>query len=155
MNLILWRHAEAEDQASSDLARQLTPRGRKQAQGIAKWLKARIDDDAVLLASPATRTIQTAEAFGDRYRVVDALAPGNGAQAVLDAAGWPDGIAETVVVIGPQPTLGRVAALLMTGHEADWSIKKSGIWWLQSRTRGGDGQSVLRAVINPDLLQAS
>jgi phosphohistidine phosphatase len=152
MNLILWRHAEAEDQAASDLARQLTPRGRKQAQGIAKWLRARLDDDAVLLASPATRTIQTAEAFGDRYRVVDDLAPGMSAQHVLDAAGWPDGIAETVVAIGHQPTLGRVAALLMTGHQAEWSIKKSGIWWFQTRARNGDGQVVLRAVMTPDLL---
>jgi phosphohistidine phosphatase len=152
MNLILWRHAEAEDHASSDLARQLTARGRKQAQGIAKWLKTRIDDDALLLASPATRTIQTVEAFGDQYRVVDQLAPGASAQAVLDAAGWPDGIAETVVVIGHQPTLGHVAALLMTGHQAEWSIKKSGIWWFQSRSRNGDGQIVLRAVMTPDLL---
>ena len=152
MNLILWRHAEAEDHASSDLARQLTARGRKQAQGIAKWLKTRIDDNALLLASPATRTIQTVEAFGDQYRVVDQLAPGASAQAVLDAAGWPDGIAETVVIIGHQPTLGHVAALLMTGHQAEWSIKKSGVWWFQSRSRNGDGQTVLRAVMNPDLL---
>ncbi|WP_250534345.1 histidine phosphatase family protein [Caballeronia sp. AZ10_KS36] len=152
MNLILWRHAEAEDQASSDLARQLTSRGRKQAQGIAKWLRARIDDDALFLASPATRTIQTAEAFGDRYRVVDDLAPGKTAQHVLDAAGWPDGASETVVVIGHQPTLGRVAARLLTGHEADWSIKKSGVWWFQGRSRGGDGQVVVRAVMCPDLL---
>ncbi|WP_277186495.1 histidine phosphatase family protein [Caballeronia sp. BR00000012568055] len=152
MNLILWRHAEAEDHASSDLARQLTARGRKQAQGIAKWLKTRIDDDALLLASPATRTIQTVEAFGDQYRVVDQLAPGASAQAVLDVAGWPDGIAETVVIIGHQPTLGHVAALLMTGHQAEWSIKKSGVWWFQSRSRNGDGQTVLRAIMNPDLL---
>ncbi|KMY85212.1 Phosphohistidine phosphatase SixA [Candidatus Paraburkholderia calva] len=152
MNLILWRHAEAEDHAASDLVRQLTPRGRKQAQGIAKWLKARVDDDAVFLASPATRTIQTVEAFGDRYRVVDSLAPGASTQAVLEAAGWPDGIAETVVVIGHQPTLGHVAALLMTGHQVEWSMKKSGIWWFQSRLRNGDGQTVLRAVVNPDLL---
>ncbi len=152
MNLILWRHAEAEDHVASDLARQLTPRGRKQAQGIAKWLKLRIDDDAVFLASPATRTIQTVEAFSDQYRVVDSLAPGTSAQAVLDAAGWPEGIAETVIMIGHQPTLGRVAALLLTGHEAEWSVKKSGIWWFQSRMRHGDGQVVLRAVLNPDLI---
>jgi phosphohistidine phosphatase len=152
MNLILWRHAEAEDQASSDLARQLTSRGRKQAQGMAKWLRARIDDDALFLASPATRTIQTAEAFGDRYRVVDDLAPGKTAQHVLDAAGWPDGVGQTVVVIGHQPTLGRVAALLLTGHEAEWPVKKSGIWWFQGRSRGGDGQVVVRAVMCPDLL---
>ncbi|MDC6129002.1 histidine phosphatase family protein, partial [Burkholderia gladioli] len=29
MHLILWRHAEAEDYAASDLARQLTARGRR------------------------------------------------------------------------------------------------------------------------------
>ena len=56
MNLILWRHAEAEDQAASDLVRPLTGRGVKQAQAAAKWLKSRIDDDAVFLVSPATRT---------------------------------------------------------------------------------------------------
>ncbi|SAL40448.1 hydrolase [Caballeronia terrestris] len=151
MNLILWRHAEAEDHAASDLVRQLTPRGRKQAQAVAKWLKARIDDDAVFIVSPATRTIQTAEAFGDRYRVVEQLAPGRSAQAVLDAAGWPEGIAETVVVVGHQPTIGRVAALLLSGQEAEWSVKKAGIWWFQQRARGVD-QIVLRAVTNPDLL---
>ncbi|CAH2794370.1 MAG: Phosphohistidine phosphatase SixA [Candidatus Burkholderia crenata] len=149
MNLILWRHAEAEDQAASDLVRQLTPRG-EQAQGAAKWLKSRLDDDTVFLVSPATRTIQTMEAYGDRYRVVKELAPGASAQAVLDAAQWPRGITETIVVVGHQPTLGRVAALLMTGHEAEWTLKKSGIWWFQQRSRAGDDQVVLRAITSPD-----
>jgi phosphohistidine phosphatase len=152
MNLILWRHAEAEDQAASDLVRQLTGRGMKQAQASAKWLKSRIDDDAVFLVSPATRTIQTMEAFGDQYRVVKELAPGAGAQTVLDVVEWPRGIAETVVVVGHQPTLGQVAASLMTGHEANWTMKKSGIWWFQQRSRAGDDQIVLRAVAGPDLL---
>jgi phosphohistidine phosphatase len=152
MNLILWRHAEAEDQAATDLARQLTGRGIKHAQAAAKWLKSRIDDDALFLVSPATRTIQTMETFGDRYQVVKEIAPGASAQAVLDAAQWPKGVAETVVVVGHQPTLGQVAALLMTGHEADWSMKKAGIWWFQGRSRAGDGQIVLRAVTSPDLL---
>ena len=70
MNLILWRHAEAEDNAASDLARQLTSRGQKQAQAAAKWLASRIDDKALFLVSPAARTIQTAEAlrFGIQNR---------------------------------------------------------------------------------------
>ena len=152
MNLILWRHAEAEDQAASDLVRQLTGRGMKQAQASAKWLKSRIDDDTVFLVSPATRTIQTMEAFGDQYRVVKELAPGAGAQTVLDVVEWPRGIAETVVVVGHQPTLGQVAASLMTGREANWTMKKSGIWWFQQRSRAGDDQIVLRAVAGPDLL---
>jgi phosphohistidine phosphatase len=151
MNLILWRHAEAEEQAASDLARRLTARGTKQALGAAKWLKNRIDDDAVFLVSPAARTIQTAEAFGSRFRTVAELAPGASAQAVLDAARWPQGVAETVVVVGHQPTLGRVAALLMTGQEAEWSMKKAGLWWFQGRSPVGDEHISLRAVINPDL----
>ncbi|MGA9911314.1 MAG: histidine phosphatase family protein, partial [Paraburkholderia sp.] len=56
MNLILWRHAEAEEFASGDLARALTTRGRKQAQNVAKWLRTRLPEDAVILASPAVRT---------------------------------------------------------------------------------------------------
>ncbi|HEX7466215.1 MAG TPA: histidine phosphatase family protein, partial [Usitatibacter sp.] len=39
MELILWRHAEAEDAGGGgDLARSLTKRGRKQAAKMAEWL---------------------------------------------------------------------------------------------------------------------
>jgi phosphohistidine phosphatase len=118
MNLILWRHAEAEDIAPSDLARQLTVRGRKQAQAVAKWLRARLDEDAVILSSPAVRTIQTVESLTDQYRAVRELAPGASAADVLAAAGWPEGIAPTVVIVGHQPTLGHVAALLLANSES-------------------------------------
>ena len=37
MDLILWRHAEAEV-GSDDLARRLTVRGAKQARQMAAWL---------------------------------------------------------------------------------------------------------------------
>ena len=37
MNLLLWRHAEAQD-GDPDLARELTARGRKQAEKMAHWL---------------------------------------------------------------------------------------------------------------------
>ncbi|MEM5382527.1 histidine phosphatase family protein [Paraburkholderia phymatum] len=152
MNLILWRHAEAEDVASSDLARQLTARGRKQSQASAKWLRARLPDDAVILASPATRTVQTAESLTDQYRVVREIAPDASATDVLTAAGWPDGIAPTVVVVGHQPTLGHVVARLLADSGASWSIKKSAIWWIESRNRGNGEQAILRAVIGPDFL---
>jgi phosphohistidine phosphatase len=36
--------------------------------------------------------------------------------------------------------------------EADWTIKKGGLWWFSSRSRSGTEQAVLRAVINLDLL---
>ncbi|WP_025600498.1 phosphohistidine phosphatase SixA [Burkholderia sp. WSM2230] len=152
MNLILWRHAEAEDYAATDLARALTTRGRKQAQNVAKWLRTRLPDDAVVLASPAVRTIQTAETLSDQYRVVRELAPNASAADVLDAAGWPKGMAETVVIVGHQPTLGHVAAKLLAGSDASWPVKKAGLWWIASRERHGDDQAVLLAAMTPDLV---
>ncbi|WP_180970437.1 phosphohistidine phosphatase SixA [Burkholderia sp. WAC0059] len=155
MNLILWRHAEAEDVAASDLARQLTTRGRKQAQGVAKWLRARLGDDALILASPAARTIQTAEALTDQYRVVPDLAPGASVDAVLAAVGWPHGAAPTVVVVGHQPTLGEAAGRLLSGEASPsrgWALKKGALYWLASRERDGDAQTVLLAAITPDLV---
>jgi phosphohistidine phosphatase len=152
MNLILWRHAEAEDVAASDLSRPLTTHGRKQAQSAAKWLRARLPDDAIVLASPAVRTIQTAETLSDQYRVVRELAPNASANDVLDAAGWPGGIAQTVVIVGHQPTLGHVAAQLLGDSRASWPLKKAGIWWIASRERDGEEQAVLRAAISPDLI---
>ncbi|WP_028216042.1 phosphohistidine phosphatase SixA [Paraburkholderia oxyphila] len=154
MNLILWRHAEAEDIAASDLARQLTTRGRKQAQNVARWLRARLPDDAVILASPAARTIQTAEALTDQYRVVRELAPNASVEDVLAAVGWPEGIASTVLVVGHQPTLGEVAARLLSNEEdrRSWAVKKAGVFWIKSRERNGDGEAVLLAAITPDLV---
>ncbi|WP_025101581.1 MULTISPECIES: phosphohistidine phosphatase SixA [Burkholderia] len=152
MHLILWRHAEAEDYAASDLARQLTARGRRDAQAVAKWLKLRLESSAVILASPAVRTVQTVEALTDQYRTVRELAPGGSVAEVLAAAGWPEGIAPTVVVVGHQPTLGAVAARLLAGSDDSWSLKKGGLIWLQSRSREGGGQASLRAALSPELV---
>ncbi|WP_175729801.1 phosphohistidine phosphatase SixA [Burkholderia ambifaria] len=152
MNLILWRHAEAEDYAANDLARQLTSRGRKEAQTMAKWLRGRLESNSVILASPAARTVQTVEALTDQYRTVDPLAPGGSVDDVLTAAGWPDGIAPTVMIVGHQPTLGSVVAHLIAGNGDSWSIKKGGIVWIASRTRDGSRQAVLRALLPPDLV---
>ena len=145
MELILWRHADAEDGAP-DLERKLTKKGRKQAARVAEWLLARLPKDFVVLASPAARARETAEALGVRVNTVDQLAPGASVAKILKAAGWPDA-EETVVIVGHQPDLGRAVAHLVCGAQAPWSIKKGGLWWL------AEGKPVeMRAVISPDLL---
>lgn len=151
MNLILWRHAEAED-GFPDAQRALTARGRKQAQRMAAWLSQHLPQDAQILVSPAVRTQQTAEALNRPFHTCKEIGVGADAAHVLAAAGWPDGTARTVVVIGHQPTLGRVAAWLLCGGEANWSVKKGAVWWLSSRVRAEETQVVLRASISPDLL---
>lgn len=152
MDLILWRHAEAEE-GSPDLSRRLTTKGEKQARRLAEWLHARLPDSARVLASPAVRTQQTAQALvaltQRKCKIVDALAPGAAVDDVLAVAGWPDGKG-AIVIVGHQPTLGWVASRLLAGRVQDWSIKKGGVWWLQARDRDGGGHVGLRAVINPD-----
>jgi phosphohistidine phosphatase len=148
MDLILWRHAEAAD-GMPDLARKLTAKGEKQAQEMAHWLKQRLPKHTRVIVSPAQRTLQTAKALTDEFEVVRTLAPGASPIAVLAAAQWPDQTG-AVLVVGHQPTLGMVAAMLIAGEPMPWSIKKAGIWWLSHRVRGEQPQVVLRAVTGPD-----
>jgi len=162
MNLILWRHADAEDMPerasdlqAGDMSRPLTQRGRKQAKVMAEWVLARVDPQAQIRVSPAVRAVETAQALSDQFQIVRELSPGADVAAVLAAVGWPDGLGgagDTVIVVAHQPTLGRVASLLLSGTEADWAVRKGGIWWLSNRRREGEAQVVLRAVVNPDLV---
>lgn len=150
MELILWRHADAED-ASPDLSRELTDKGRKQAARVADWLTPRLSPDIRILVSPAARAVQTAQALGRHYEVVPALAPGAEVGDVLAAAGWPDAT-RPVMIVGHQPTLGQVAMVLLSGQLGDLIIKKGGVWWFQGRKQMGEMQVVLRAVAAPDWL---
>lgn len=153
MDLILWRHAEAHlaRDGQDDLQRALTTKGERQAQRIAHWLNQRLAETTRILVSPALRTQQTAEALGRSCKTVAALAPGATVDEVLAAARWPTS-SEPVLVIGHQPTLGEVAARLLSGADAPWSIKKAGVWWLRHREREAGQQVVLQAVLGPDLL---
>lgn len=153
MDLILWRHAEAEEASAKlpDARRRLTARGEKQARQMAQWLKKRLPKKLRILVSPTERTQMTAHALGMPFEVDPALGPDATAAALLAAAGWPncDG---TVLLVGHQPTLGRVASLLLATDEADWAFKKGAVWWFSNRLRGDEPQIALRAVLNPDLM---
>jgi phosphohistidine phosphatase len=149
MDLILWRHADAED-GLPDMARALTAKGHKQAADMAQWLTLRLPKDARLLVSPAVRAQQTARALARDYDTIEQISPGAPHTAVLAVAGWPDGKG-TVVIVGHQPTLGQVAAWTLSGKASEWNVKKSAIWWFTCRDRGGPRQVVLRAVMAPDL----
>ena len=152
MELILWRHAEAEDSAKGgDIARSLTRKGRKQAERMAQWLRPKLDRDWRILASPATRAMQTVQPLGLEFEVSEALGLAATPGGVLRAAGWPaDG--RNVLAVGHQPTFGEVAALLLLGKEGEATIRKGAIWWFATREREGKIETILKAVLNPDLL---
>ena len=150
MDLILWRHAEAVD-GYPDAERALTEKGGRDAKRMAKWLNDQLSDDTFILVSPAMRTQQTASALNRRFATVAAIGAGAEPADILKAANWPRA-AQAALIVGHQPTLGRVASLLLTGTEGDLSVKKGAVWWISGRARGGSEQAVLRAMIVPDML---
>lgn len=151
MDLILWRHAEAEDESESrdDLQRSLTSRGEKQAARIATWLDRLLPEGARILCSPARRCEQTALALGRKYKIREELAPGAAIAEVLDAAQWPDA-RQAVLVVGHQPVLGETIAQLLRLQHQSCPVRKGAVWWLRTRERDGQEQAVVVAVQSPD-----
>jgi phosphohistidine phosphatase len=172
VDLILWRHAQAValplDEAAQlqvdtgqdvtihidpeqDLARVLTQKGERQAERMAQWLNQRLPESTKVLASPARRTQQTAAALERPVKTVRALNPQASVDDLLKAARWPNA-RDPVLIVGHQPTLGMLAARLLTGQDLAWSIRKGAVWWLRSRDRGGELEVTLHAVQSPDFL---
>lgn len=146
MDLILWRHADAED-GSPDSARRLTKRGRDQARRMAAWLKPRLPKRCEVLVSPATRAQETASALGVRFVTAAEVGTEASAAGIIAASGWPTR-PKPILIVGHQPTLGRVAARLLSGAEADWHFAKGSLWWL----RHADGETKLFAAVHPKLV---
>ena len=157
MDLILWRHAEAEElpetvtDAQADLTRKLTPRGEKQAARMADWLDRQLAGSTRILSSPARRCEQTALALGRKFKIRDELAPGATPAELLELVQWP--LSKTpMLVIGHQPTLGQTLAVLLGLQESDCAIKKGAVWWLRTRVRDGEMQTVVVTVQSPEML---
>jgi phosphohistidine phosphatase len=153
MELILWRHCDAEAGVPDEL-RALTPRGRAEAARMAQWLRGRLPPDCRIVASPAVRARQTADALGLRFETKSGLAPGASVVDVLRVAGWPDAAA-TALVVGHEPTLGHVAAHLL-GGTGERPLAKGGVVWIASRPSvDGDDAGVLVVEAAPDTLSRS
>jgi phosphohistidine phosphatase len=152
MELILWRHAEAVD-TLPDATRRLSSRGERQAAQMANWLKPRLPKQTRILVSPATRCQQTAQALGLDFETSRLLSTDNSVADLIAASEWPTG-GGAALIVGHQPTLGQFAALLLSGQEADWTVKKGAVWWFSNRVRDGETQTVLRTCLGTDLIEA-
>ncbi|HCY63398.1 MAG TPA: phosphohistidine phosphatase SixA [Oxalobacteraceae bacterium] len=150
MDILLWRHAEAEA-GEPDEGRALTSKGVRQAQKMAHWLERNLPSRCRILVSPTMRTLQTARALERKFKICPEIGPDASVEALLDAANWPDG-KEPVLLIGHQPTLGQAAALLLAGNEQDWTVRKANVWWIAQRERDGESENYLKAVMAPDLV---
>lgn len=167
MELILWRHAEAEDGAD-DMARVLTPKGRRQAARMAQWLTAQLDGPVQVIASPALRTRATADALDMPYAIDWRIAPDASADQLLTASGWPAGHG-IVILVGHNPAISVLAARLTgildtvpdtasdtasdTAPQSALVLRRGAAWWFACDGVGTGRRPTLKAVMTPALLK--
>jgi phosphohistidine phosphatase len=151
MDLIFWRHAEAEDEREglADIDRRLTARGEKQAARVGAWLDRHLPEGTRLLCSPALRCQQTVLPLGRKFKLRDELAQGSTAAAHLEVAQWPSA-RHPVLLIGHQPAMGEALAQLLRMNSGNCAIRKGAVWWLRTRERDGDVQTLVWAVQSPE-----
>ena len=150
MEFILWRHAEAEN-GTPDTARRLTRKGIDQAARMARWLNAKLPENAHIIVSPAQRTQQTAAALGKSFLTDENVGLNATVKGLLAAANWPN-VKGTVVIIGHQPTLGEVATLLVTDDPMALSFQTGELKWFSSSDKQGAVTSILQHDIYPEML---
>ncbi len=136
MDLLLWRHAEAED-SHPDLLRKLTPRGERQARWMADWIKENAPSNLRIVVSPAARCQQTARVLDLPFETEPRLGTNTCVAELLTAVGWDDEVATSVeaeqravLAVGHQPTLGQTAASL-AGYGAPRELPKGALVWLR------------------------
>lgn len=153
MDLILWRHAEAQEGSEDldDLQRPLTVRGEKQAARMAAWLDRQLPEGLRVLCSPARRAEQTAQALGRKYKLLAELLPEGSAQDLLELVQWPHARG-AVLVVGHQPVLGQTLARLLGMESGQCAVRKGAVWWLRQRQRLEHSETILLAVQSPDFL---
>jgi phosphohistidine phosphatase len=119
--LLLIRHAKA-DAGRVDMKRSLTAKGARRAAAIGAWLEAAgLVPDRVVV-SPARRAVETweraAEVLGTAAMppVVDARIYDNTVEAVLAVVRETPEELQTVAVVGHNPSIGELAAVLDDGQ---------------------------------------
>jgi phosphohistidine phosphatase len=153
MDLILWRHAEAIDwqKGCDDLDRALTAHGYKQAIRMAEWLERQLPESTRIFTSPARRCEDTVCRLDRKYKVSKDLLPDADANNMLSFLQWPN-LKATVLIVGHQPMIGQIVAQSLGLQSNECAIRKASVWWLRSRERDGQRQTVLVAVQSVDML---
>lgn len=160
MHLHLVRHAAATDRSVDlpDDGRPLTRDGRRRFRRGVRGLAALDVRYDLVVHSPLLRAVETAELLAGlaaELRVDERLAQPPSRQLI----GWLGTLAgeghDSVALVGHQPWLGELGALLLTGSSESASafpLKKGGVLWLEGEPV--PGALTLRAALTPAILRA-
>ncbi|MFH4355444.1 MAG: histidine phosphatase family protein [Neisseriaceae bacterium] len=155
MDLILWRHAEAE-LSTNDLKRPLTAEGHQQAKCMSNWICHRFAGPYLVWTSEALRAQETASYLEGSSRQVHAfLNPGASARSILPET-LKVSSTNQLVIVGHQPWLSELVYLLLFPgthsfrKTSEIDFKHGAVCWLKIDVTSLT--SVLKAFLPPRLL---
>lgn len=164
MKLFILRHGIAVDHGTPgyerDSERPLTPEGRRKTRLIAGALgKLGVAPDAIL-TSPYVRARQTAEIVAvvlrrkARLHQCPHLACGGSARQLVAEINNHHANAESLMLVGHEPDLGRLASLLISGKPdgARIELKKGGLCVLEAETLRAGRCATLLWLVSPKVL---
>lgn len=161
MRVILFRHGPAGTRNASrwpdDADRPLTPAGESKSHRAAAGLRNIEKNVDRIMTSPLKRAERTARIVGEELGVDcvethEALAPGGGHAKVIEAVnGHPHG--ETIVLVGHEPDLGRLAAHLLFKDGSALPLKKAGACSIRFDGAARAGSGMLEWLLPPRLLR--
>ena|SRR5579884_460397 len=158
MNICLIRHAEAEtlppESGRSDADRPLTDKGWRQTAVLSGALQGHGVRPVAVVVSPLLRSRQTAEGLlrpwpGPAPELLEckALAPGSKPRKLERFVRGLE--ADTVLLIGHQPDLGRFAGYLIGARGAHLRFAKAGAALIEFEGGPLKGEGLLRWLVTP------
>jgi len=163
MDCILVRHGTAvarEEWGGKDVDRPLTDKGKRRVRQVAAGLRRLDVRPTIIYASPATRTLETAQLLHDvlathsLLQLRDELLPEvSPAQVVRLFQDLPP--ESCVICVGHEPQLGMTASLLLSGRACGaFPFKKAGACLIELPAPAKPGRGELRWWLTPDQLRA-
>jgi phosphohistidine phosphatase len=162
MMLYVVRHAIAEDAppGGTDAGRRLTPAGRRKMEGVVRGLRVlEVEPDAVI-TSPLVRAVETARIVvaglrgAPEPRELEALEPDVAPADTLRGL-RPFGRSQHAMIVGHEPNLSSVLALLLTGAPGGAAIelKKGACAAVEVSAFEPGGGATLRWLLPPRALR--
>jgi phosphohistidine phosphatase SixA len=158
MRLVLMRHGEAGDadpaRSPGDRERPLTDAGRREHARVAASLRRMGVAFDRILTSPLTRARETADITSRAYGGVPVPEPsellGDRAEPARTLAGLAAIAAESLLCVGHEPTLSRLAGLLISRDgSARIEMRKSGVAVIDCPGAVGSGHGTLQLHLRP------
>jgi phosphohistidine phosphatase len=163
LRVVLFRHGPAGKRDAArwpdDELRPLTPKGEARTRAAAAGLKHLTGGVRAIWTSPLARSVATAALLRETYRdtrvaTVEPLRPGGSWREVIERLQQLRGAGGTLVLVGHEPDLGKLAGSLVFGAPRALPLRKAGACAIRFDGPVEPGKGQIEWWLTPKLLRA-